>query len=158
MPGKNFVQIGLRGYWPPRDILDWMKLQGMQWHLMSKVRTVGTEAVIEEAIEQALNGPEMIYISLDIDVLDPGFAPGCTNPEPGGMTPGDLLWTIRRLVEATNVIAMDVVEVCPPYDSSELAAQNANRAVLQAISALAVKRRKPAPAAVTTSDLSTGTA
>jgi arginase family enzyme len=87
VPGKNFVQIGLRGYWPPRDILDWMKLQGMQWHLMSKVRTVGTAAVIEEAIEQALNGPEMIYISLDIDVLDPGFAPGCTNPEPGGMTP-----------------------------------------------------------------------
>src|SRR5262245_48509119 len=71
VPGKNFVQIGLRGYWPPRDVLDWMKLQGMQWHLMSKVRTVGTQAVIEEAIEQALNGPEMIYISLDIDVHDP---------------------------------------------------------------------------------------
>jgi agmatinase len=142
VPGKNFVQIGLRGYWPPRDVLDWMKLQGMRWHLMSKVRTVGTQAVIEEAIEQALNGPEMIYISLDIDVLDPGFAPGCTNPEPGGMTPGDLLWTMQRLVEATNVIAMDVVEVCPPYDSSELAAQNANRAVMQVLSALAVKRRK----------------
>jgi arginase family enzyme len=60
------------------------------------------------------------------------------------MTPGDLLWTIRRLVEATNVIAMDVAEVCPPYDSSELAAQNANRAVMQAISTLAVKRRATA--------------
>jgi hypothetical protein len=110
--------------------------------VFQQLRGHGTQAVIEEAIEQALNGPEMIYISLDIDVLDPGFAPDRTNPEPGGMTPGDLLWTMQRLVEATNVIAMDVVEVCPPCDSSELAAQHANRAVMQVLSALAVKRRK----------------
>lgn len=143
VPGRNFVQVGLRGYWPPRDVLDWMRDQGMRWHLMSRVRSLGIEQVIEDAISQALDGPEYIYISLDIDVLDPGFAPGCTNPEPGGMNPGDLLWTLQRLVAATNVIAMDVVEVCPPYDSSDLAAQNANRAILQVISALAVKRRLP---------------
>lgn len=141
VPGRNFVQVGLRGYWPPADVLQWMKDQKMQWHLMSRVRTLGIEKVIEDAISQALDGPEYIYISLDIDVLDPGFAPGCTNPEPGGMNPGDLLWTLQRLTEATNVIAMDVVEVCPPYDSSDLAAQNANRAVLQVLSALAKKRR-----------------
>jgi agmatinase len=63
------------------------------------------------------------------------------------VTPGDLLWAIRPIVERTYVIGMDVVEVCPPYDPSELAAQNANRAVMQAISVLAVKRRLPAGAA-----------
>lgn len=141
VPGRNFVQVGLRGYWPPRDVFQWMQEQRMQWHLMSRVRTLGVEPVIEDAVSQALDGPEYIYISLDVDVLDPGFAPGCTNPEPGGMNPGDLLWTLQRLVQATNVIAMDVVEVCPPYDSSDLAAQNANRSILQVISALAVKRR-----------------
>jgi len=66
------------------------------------------------------------------------------------------LWTIQRPVQATNVIGMDVVEVCPPYDSSDLAAQNANRAVLQAISALAVKRGKPAETLTATARSSDG--
>jgi arginase family enzyme len=68
------------------------------------------------------------------------------------------LRTIQRLVQATNVFAMDVVEVCPPYDSSDLAAQNANRAVMQAISALAVKRRKPHGTLLATAEPSSGIA
>lgn len=68
MPGRNFVQVGLRGYWPPKEIFDWMAGQKMDWHLMSKVHSIGIKSVIEEAISQALDGPEYIYISLDIDV------------------------------------------------------------------------------------------
>ena len=57
--------------------------QGMRWHLMAEIEERGFDAVIEQAIEEALDGPEYIYLSVDIDVLDPGFAPGTGTPEPG---------------------------------------------------------------------------
>src|SRR4029079_11007129 len=71
VPGKNFVQVGLRGYWPPPDVIDWMRDQGMRWHLMAEIDRLGFEAVLAESISQALDGPEAIYLSVDVDVLDP---------------------------------------------------------------------------------------
>ena len=140
IPGRNFVQVGLRGYWPGKETFAWMKAQGMRWHLMGELLDRGVETVLAQAIEEALDGPELLYLSVDIDVLDPGFAPGTGTPEPGGMSPADLLRAIRAIVRRTTVVAMDVVEVCPPYDQSELTSQNANRCMLEAISALASKR------------------
>ena len=142
IPGKNFVQVGLRGYWPEKETFDWMRAQGMRWHLMGELLDRGVETVLDQAIAEALDGPEFIYISVDIDVLDPGFAPGTGTPEPGGMQPSDLLRTIRKLVLKTPFVAMDVVEVSPPYDHAEITAQNAHRCLLEAISALAVKRTR----------------
>ncbi|HHU76828.1 MAG TPA: agmatinase [Firmicutes bacterium] len=65
----------------------------------------------------------MIYLSLDIDVVDPAFAPGVTAPEPGGITSGELL-EIFPLLEGlkNNIIAFDLVEICPPYDPSQITA------------------------------------
>jgi len=82
IPGKNFVQVGLRGYWPERELFDWMKEKGMRWHLMAEIEARGFEDVLEQAISEALDGPEVIYLSVDIDVLDPAFAPGTGTPEP----------------------------------------------------------------------------
>src|SRR3954454_20317707 len=87
--GRNFVQVGLRGYWPPEDVFQWMQDQGMRWHLMHEVWERGIAAVIEDAVAEALDGTDHLYVSVDIDVLDPGFAPGTGTPEPGGMTPAD---------------------------------------------------------------------
>jgi agmatinase len=142
IPGRNFVQLGLRGYWPEKATLDWMRDQGLRWHLMGELLDRGVETVIDQAIEEALDGPDVIYLSIDIDVLDPGFAPGTGTPEPGGMQPADLLRAIRKIALRTKLVAMDVVEVSPPYDHAEITAQNANRCILEAISALAVKRSR----------------
>jgi agmatinase len=144
IPGRNFVQIGLRGYWPERETFAWMTAQGMRWHLMGELLDRGVETVIGQGIQEALDGPEFIYLSVDIDVLDPGFAPGTGTPEPGGMQPADLLRAIRNVSLRTKLVGMDVVEVSPPYDHAEITAQNANRCILEAISALAVKKSKGA--------------
>jgi agmatinase len=140
VPGRNFVQVGLRGYWPPRDVFDWMRGQGMRWHLMEEVWEDGIAEVMRRAVAEALDGPELIYISVDIDVLDPGFAPGTGTPEPGGMSPADLLRAIRQVALSTTVVAMDVVEVAPANDPAELTAQNANRCLTELLSVLAHKR------------------
>jgi len=139
--GRNFVQIGLRGYWPGPDTLEWMRDQGMRWHLMSEIEERGAEAVINDAIAQALDGPEVIYLSVDIDVIDPGMAPGTGTPEPGGMLTRELLRAVRQVVGSVELAGMDVVEVSPPFDQAEVTAAAAHRCVLEAISALAAKRR-----------------
>jgi agmatinase len=139
--GRNFVQVGLRGYWPPPSVLDWMREQGLRCHFMTEIEDRGAEAVIADAIAEALDGPDAIYLSLDIDVVDPGLAPGTGTPEPGGMLTRELLRAVRQIVGAVDLAAMDIVEVSPPYDWAESTAMIANRAALEAISSLAVRRR-----------------
>jgi agmatinase len=139
--GRNFVQVGLRGYWPPVEVLEWMREHGLRWHLMTEIEERGAEAVVADAIREALDGADAIYLSIDIDVVDPGSAPGTGTPEPGGMLPRELLRAVRQIVGAVEIAGMDIVEVSPPYDWAESTAMIANRVVLEAISALAVKRR-----------------
>src|SRR5918992_409844 len=139
--GRNFVQVGLRGYWPPPDVFAWMREHGMRWHLMTEIEERGAEVVIDQAIAEALDGPDAIYLSLDIDVIDPGMAPGTGTPEPGGMLTREVLRAVRRLCANVELAAMDIVEVAPPYDHADVTAMAAHRAALEAISALAVKRR-----------------
>jgi formimidoylglutamase len=139
--GKNFVQVGLRGYWPPPHVFGWMREHGLRWHLMREIEERGAESVIDDAISEALDGPDHIYLSIDIDVLDPGMAPGTGTPEPGGMLTRELLRAIRRIVGKVSLAGMDVVEVSPPYDHAEITAAAAHRCVLEAVSALAAKKR-----------------
>ncbi len=139
--GRNFVQVGLRGYWPPPATMAWMRAHGLRWHLMTEIEERGAEAVVADAIAEALDGPEVIYLSVDVDVIDPGMAPGTGTPEPGGLLTRELLRAIRQVVGRVELVGMDVVEVAPPYDVAEVTAMAAHRCVLEAISALAARRR-----------------
>ncbi len=143
VPGRNFVQIGLRGYWPPADVFAWMRDQGMRWHAMEEIWQRGLSAVMSDAIAEALEGTDGIYLSLDIDVLDPGYAPGTGTPEPGGLSPVDLLRAVRKLALETRNVAMDVVEIAPAYDWADTTVNNAHRCVLEVLAALAVRRGAP---------------
>jgi agmatinase len=138
--GRNFVQVGLRGYWPPQDVFEWMQAQGMRWHFMQEIWERGLPAVMDDAVAEALEDTDGIYLSVDIDVLDPGFAPGTGTPEPGGLNPADLLRAVRRLALDTPLVAMDIVEVSPPYDWAETTINNAHRVVLEVLAGTAVRR------------------
>jgi agmatinase len=137
--GPNFVQVGLRGYWPEQATFEWMRERGMRWHTMVEIEDRGSEAVIADAIAEALDGPDCIYLSIDIDVVDPGMAPATGTPEAGGMLARELLRAVRQIVGAVDLVGMDVVEVAPPYDHAEITAILAHRAVMEAISALGKK-------------------
>jgi agmatinase len=108
---------------------------------MREIEERGAEAVIDDAISEALDGPDAIYLSVDIDVIDPGMAPGTGTPEPGGLLTRELLRAIRRIVATVPLAGMDIVEVSPPYDHAEITAAAAHRCALEAISALAVRKR-----------------
>jgi agmatinase len=97
--------------------------------------------VLTEAFSIALDECDGVFLSVDIDVCDPGHAPGTGTPEPGGLTARELLDSVRRICLELPVVGIDVVEVSPPYDHSDITAALANRVVLEALSAIARKRR-----------------
>jgi agmatinase len=137
VPGHRFVQIGLRGYWPPPETVEWMSEHGMRSYLMSDIVERGMNAVVDDAIEYAATGASGVFVSVDIDVVDPGAAPGTGTPEPGGITPRELLDTVRRIGRDLHVVGADVVEVAPAYDTSDITALLANRVVLELLNGMA---------------------
>ena len=138
--GDRFLQLGLRGYWPDDVTLKWMRDQGMRSYEMTEIHSRGLEAVLDESFATLTNECDGVFLSVDIDVVDPGMAPGTGTPEPGGMTSRELLEAVRRICLELPVVGMDVVEVAPPFDSADITAMLANRVVLEALSALAFKR------------------
>lgn len=144
--GEHVLQVGLRGYWPDPDVFAWGRDQGFQWWLMDEVGLRGMEAVIDEVVGIA-RGWDHAFLSFDIDVVDPGSAPGTGVPEPGGITAREAIRAVRRLAIEVGLVGMEVVEVSPPYDSAEVTALLAHRLVLEALSGLALRRigRGPEP-------------
>lgn len=141
VPGHRFVQIGLRGYWPEPDVFAWMREQRMRFYMMDEIEERGLRTVVDEAVAHAADGAKGVFLSVDIDVVDPGMAPGTGTPEPGGLTSRQLLDAVRRLTKEVNVVGADVVELSPPYDGpGEITAYLANRVVLEVLNGMAERK------------------
>jgi agmatinase len=139
--GDRFLQIGLRGYWPEPETLDWMAEQAMRSFEMAEVVSRGLDEVLDEAIEIAMSDCDAVFLSIDVDVVDPGSAPGTGTPEPGGLSSRELLDAVRRIAMECPVGGLDVVEVSPPYDHAEITAYLGNRVVLEALGGVAWRQR-----------------
>ena len=138
VPGHRFVQIGLRGYWPGPETVAWMGEQRMRTFLMSEIVERGVRPVVDDAVEAAGGDSIGIFLSIDVDVVDPGMAPGTGTPEPGGLTSRELLDTVRRLARELPVVGADIVEVSPPYDGpGQITAFLGNRLVLEILNGMA---------------------
>jgi agmatinase len=137
---RRYVQVGLRGYWPGEEVFDWQREQGISCIFMHDVARRGIERVVAEAA--ALVGAGPVFLSIDVDVLDPAFAPGTGTPEPGGMTSSDLLWATRRLAAELDVVGGDVVEVCPgAIGAADITALVGSRIVHELLTGIALRRR-----------------
>ncbi len=139
--GDRFLQIGLRGYWPGAKTLARMAEQRMRSYEMTEIVARGLEECLTEAFTIALDECEGVFLSVDIDVCDPGHAPGTGTPEPGGLSARQLLDSVRRICLELPVVGMDLVEVSPPYDHADITAALGNRVVLEALSAIAARRK-----------------
>ena len=137
---QRYVQIGLRGYWPGEAEFAWQRDKGITSLFMHDVRDQGIVAVVEKAVEAAGEGPT--FLSVDIDVLDPAFAPGTGTPEPGGMSTGELLPACRELAARLDLLGADVVEVIPiGVGSADITALAADRIVREIVTGIAIRRR-----------------
>jgi agmatinase len=145
MRGDHIFQIGLRGTWPNPAEFDWMRESGFRWRTMAEVLELGLDAVVAEAIAYAGSRAPRVYLTVDIDVLDPAFAPGTGTPEPGGLSTRELLGAVRAIAAAVDLCVMDIVEVSPPYDVAEITAMAAHRTVLDTMTGIALRRSGACP-------------
>ncbi len=138
--GDRYVQVGLRGYWPGEQEFDWQAQRAITSFFMHDVRDLGIREVVGRTLGIVGDGP--VFLSVDVDVLDPAFAPGTGTPEPGGMTPVDLLWACRTLAAELELVGADVVEVAPSgVASADVTALVGDRIVREILTGIALRRR-----------------
>jgi agmatinase len=136
----RYVQIGLRGYWPGEVEFAWQRSRGITSHFMHDVRDRGIRAVVADTVAAVGDGP--VFLSVDVDVLDPAFAPGTGTPEPGGMTSADLLLACRELASRLEIVGAEVVEVLPDrIGALDITALVAERTVREILTGIAIRKR-----------------
>jgi len=136
---ERYVQIGLRGYWPGPAEFEWQAAKGITSFFAHDVRELGIEEIVGRTIGIVGEGPA--FVSIDVDVLDPAFAPGTGTPEPGGLTSSQLLWAARSVAAGLDVIGADVVEVLPTaVGSADVTALVAERTVRELMTGIALRR------------------
>jgi len=118
-PPANLVQLGIGGWQVPRAGVKVGRERGTTILTVNDVEKVGIDKTIEIALEVAWKGASAVYLSFDIDVMDAGFVPGTGWPEPGGFLPREALKIVEGIAKE-GIVAMEVVEVSPPYDISDI--------------------------------------
>jgi len=109
------AMVGIRGY-ERAGFPDLVDSEGIHVEYARDVRRDGIDACVENAIDHVAGSVDTIYLTVDIDVADPAFAPGTGTPEPGGVTGAELLAAMDRLGACEAIGAMDLMEVSPPLD------------------------------------------
>ncbi|MDK3256056.1 agmatinase family protein [Blastococcus capsensis] len=129
----NLVQIGIGGWQVPRSGVEEGAHGGSLVMTVEDIEDLGIDKAAEIALEVAWSGgAEGVFLSFDIDSIDPGFAPGTGWPEPGGLYPREALKLVRKFA-AEGLLGMEVVEVSPPYDVSDTTALMGVRLICEAL-------------------------
>ena len=134
----NSIQVGMRGSVYSKDAYDDSTSLGFRVVTMSSVREMGLPRLIETIQDRV--GPNKVFVTFDIDVVDPAYAPGTGTPEVGGFTSAEAIDLIQGL-KGLNFVAFDVVEVLPAYDVAEITALLAANIVYEFLSLIALNKK-----------------
>jgi agmatinase len=134
-PPANLVQMGIGGWYGSRPGVKVARDRRTTVLTITDIEEVGVERAAELALEVAWKDADAVFLSFDIDSVDAGFVPGTGSPEPGGLLPREAL-KLLRLIAREGICGMEVVEVAPPYDVSDMTAQLACRAVMDVLGTL----------------------
>ena len=146
-PAENLVQLGIGGWQVPREGVKVCRERGTNVLTVTDICDMGLEAAALYAIERATDGTDCVYISFDIDCIDAGFVPGTGWPEPGGLLPREALKLLELIVRNVPVCGLEVVEVSPPYDVSDMTSLMATRVICDTMAHLVVSGQLPRKAA-----------
>jgi agmatinase len=142
-PPKNLVQFGIGGWQVPRAGVAVSRERGTTIMTIADIMRMGLDKALDIALEVACDGTEAVYLSFDIDSVDAGFVPGTGWPEPGGFLPREALHIAQRVAREAPLCAMELVEVAPPYDVSDMTALLATRIIVDVLANLVDSGRLP---------------
>lgn len=138
--GQDMVQIGLRGPNAGAAVLERLRAKGVRYHTMAEVEKNGWEAVANQALKEVRSGPENIFVSFDMSVLDPGDAPGAGRPVPNGLTMREAVPLVRRICAETKVVGFELLDVAPIMDPTYKTAMNANHIMHACLTGVAMRK------------------
>ena len=142
-PAQNLVQLGIGGWQVPREGVKVCRERGTNVLTVTDITEMGLGAAARYAIERATDGTDCVYISFDIDCIDAGFVPGTGWPEPGGLLPREALKLLELIVRNVPVCGLELVEVSPPYDISDMTSLMAARVICDTMAHLVVSGQLP---------------
>ena len=145
VPGTHFVQVGLRGYWPPQDTFEWMLEQGMTWHTMQEIWDRGFKDGHARRDARGGEGGQALRLGRHRRAGSRARARH-RDARTRRDNQADLLRMVRQLCYEHDVAGVDVVEVAPAYDHAELTVNAAHRVVFEALAGMAARRRDAAKA------------
>jgi agmatinase len=134
------VQLGIGGWQVPRAGVKVGRDRGTTILTVSDIERIGVDKTIEIALEVAWKGASAVYLSFDIDTLDAGFVPGTGWPEPGGLLPREALKIVSGIAKE-GIVAMEVCEVSPPYDISDVTSLMGVRLMMDVMGTMAQNGR-----------------
>ncbi len=137
-PPENLVQVGIGGWAGMRAAAAVAHRRGTQIMTMEDIMALGPAKAAEMALDIAWKGAKAVFLSFDIDSIDPAFAPGTGTPEPGGIQPREAIEMVR-IIAREGLCGMEVVEIAPPYDVNDNTAQLGCRLMLEALGSMVIE-------------------
>lgn len=138
--GSDYIQVGLRANSPDERIFRWMREEGFKYHTMAEVERFGWDYVLERVLAEAKGDGRKLYISFDVDVLDPSYTSATGTPVSGGITPREAIPIIRRLCAESNVVGFDLVEVAPELDPTYVTTYHSAAIAKACLTGIAMRR------------------
>lgn len=137
---SDYIQVGLRSSGPDRAAFEWMRENGMRYHTMAEIERRGWEAVLDRVVAEASEDGRKLFISFDIDVVDPAYMTATGTPVAGGLTMRESIAIIRRLCAESNVIGFDLIELHPALDPTYKTTLNSAHIVKACLVGLAMRK------------------
>ncbi len=144
---KNLVQVGIGGWQVPREAVAVARARDTTILTIGDVERLGVDKVAEIALDLAWDGTDAVYMSFDVDCVDCGFVPGTGWPEPGGFLPREALSLVGK-VAAQGLCGLEIVEVSPPYDISDITSLFAVRVIVDALGSMVLAGKMGAHKAI----------
>lgn len=131
LKGADLVQIGIRDFSNAKAYHDYAKEKGINVYTMRDVEEKGIVSIVNKEVQRLSEQVDIIYLSVDMDVVDQMFAPGCPAIGPGGITSRELLSSISAAARNDKVKAMDIVEIDPSKDFRDVTSRLAAHTMLR---------------------------
>ena len=141
MLGKNHIQLGLRGHWPGEEGLEWMRENDMRYRTMAEIERDGWSVVMDRIPNEALDGPEYLYISFDIDVIDPAYTPGTGTAVSAGLTPREVFRLVPALCSGNNMAGFDLVGLNPLLDPGFTTVMNSGYLLQEGMTGITLRKQ-----------------
>lgn len=139
--GRDYIQVGLRAQSPDVETFEWMREQGFRYHTMVEVEKSGWDVVVSRVLKEAKENGKRVFVSFDIDVLDPAYMVGTGTPVPDGLTMREVVPLIRRICAETDLAGFELVELDPTMDPTYKSAQNSAYIMHACLAGMSIRRK-----------------